>query len=333
MAFSPIGVRFTPRVWSASDGAVTSRSPRRTGPDPASTPRFLELPTRLGCARTFFIAGRDDRRDRALARAVGRAGHENQRCTEEVHGNCCARTRTHADASGAPTNTVAGAAGVEPHWFSHRSGISSLRVAPPARSSALRRVPLTSGVRDWRREATPKRSRRRHQSVRRRRARSPDTTRTEVVSGVVALGARRAHAPGRRVASRGIEVGTVRSARNRRTRRLILLRSHGDLHVVKFKCDPRGSTCWPELAGRSRRPRGRARKTYGSSGRAADHPDEFSSARPRRDGDADVIHVESEHFSSPRPRSAPDRLVQDAQIRQPGGRPDRVDEWGVQINP
>jgi peptidoglycan/xylan/chitin deacetylase (PgdA/CDA1 family) len=151
---SPIGVRFTPAlvgVGRRGHVALTFDD----GPDPASTPRFLELLDALGWRATFFMLGEMTRRDPGLARAVAEAGHEIA-VHGDVHGNMLRRTPRHtADDIRRAYDTVAAAAGVEPRWFRPPFGISSYASLRHARSLGMATVLWTSWGRDWRREATP----------------------------------------------------------------------------------------------------------------------------------------------------------------------------------
>ena len=70
---SPLGVRFTPAlvgVGRKGHVALTFDD----GPDPESTPQFLDQLDALGWRATFFRLGEMTRRDPGLARAVAERG-------------------------------------------------------------------------------------------------------------------------------------------------------------------------------------------------------------------------------------------------------------------
>lgn len=151
---SPIGVRCTPAlvgVGRRGHVALTFDD----GPDPASTPAFLEVLGQLGWRATFFMLGEMTRRDPGVARAVADAGHEVA-VHGDVHGNMLRRTPrdTRNDIARA-YDTVAQTTGVEPRWFRPPFGISSYSSLRAARALGMATVLWTTWGRDWRREATP----------------------------------------------------------------------------------------------------------------------------------------------------------------------------------
>jgi len=96
------------------------------GPDPASTPKFLDALDDLGWHATFFMLGDMARRSPGLAADVAAAGHE-----VAVHGD------THrsqlrltpgvvADDIARARDAVAAATGVAPLWFRRPYGTLSL---------------------------------------------------------------------------------------------------------------------------------------------------------------------------------------------------------------
>jgi len=151
---SPIGVRLTPAlvgVGRRGHVALTFDD----GPDPASTPAFLESLSELGWHATFFMLGDMVRRAPSLAREVADAGHEIA-VHGDVHGNMLWRTPrgTTEDISRA-FDTVADATGCRPIWFRPPFGISSFASLRAARRLGMTTVLWTTWGRDWRREATP----------------------------------------------------------------------------------------------------------------------------------------------------------------------------------
>ncbi len=125
------------------------------GPDPASTPAFLEALDNLGWTATFFMLGSMVRRAPSLAAQVASAGHE-----VAVHGD---HHRSHAWRSPRDvatdleraTTTIVEATGRQPAWFRPPYGSLSAASLVAARRLGLRTVLWTTWGRDWRGEATP----------------------------------------------------------------------------------------------------------------------------------------------------------------------------------
>jgi peptidoglycan/xylan/chitin deacetylase (PgdA/CDA1 family) len=151
---SPVGVRFTPAlvgVGRTGHVALTFDD----GPDPESTPRFLDALDDVAWKATFFMLGDMTRRDPDVARAVAERGHEIA-VHGDVHGNMLRRTPRHArDDIRRAFDSVSAATGVEPRWFRPPFGISSYASLRAARELGMRTVLWTTWGRDWRREATP----------------------------------------------------------------------------------------------------------------------------------------------------------------------------------
>jgi peptidoglycan/xylan/chitin deacetylase (PgdA/CDA1 family) len=151
---SPVGVRFTPSlvgVGRKGHVALTFDD----GPDPESTPEFLDQLDALGWHATFFMLGEMTRRDPGLARAVAERGHEIA-VHGDVHGNMLRRTPWHTrDDIRRAHDSVVAATGVEPRWFRPPFGISSYASQRVARDLGMTTVLWTTWGRDWRREATP----------------------------------------------------------------------------------------------------------------------------------------------------------------------------------
>ncbi len=124
------------------------------GPDPASTPRFLDALDRLGWGATFFMLGEMVRAAPGLAAEVAAAGHE-----VAVHGDRHrSQLRTRPATLAADTlrarDAVASATGIEPVWFRPPYGTLSLGGWRAAHRLGLRTVLWTAWGRDWRAEAT-----------------------------------------------------------------------------------------------------------------------------------------------------------------------------------
>jgi len=150
---SPFGIRFTPAIVGrgrADHVALTFDD----GPDPGSTPAFLEALDRLGWKATFFMLGTMARRAPSLAAEVAAAGHEIAVHGDE-HRNMLRRTPWGArDDIRRCTDTLAELTGTKPAWFRPPFGILSLGALRGARRAGLTTVLWTTWGRDWRRQAT-----------------------------------------------------------------------------------------------------------------------------------------------------------------------------------
>jgi peptidoglycan/xylan/chitin deacetylase (PgdA/CDA1 family) len=124
------------------------------GPDPASTPAFLEALDRLGWRATFFMLGDMAGRHPGLAAEVAAAGHEIA-----LHGH------THVSHLRRPPGrvaddlergfeSVAGATGRRPVWFRPPYGLLSGGTLLAARRLGLRTVLWSAWGRDWTATAT-----------------------------------------------------------------------------------------------------------------------------------------------------------------------------------
>ena len=124
------------------------------GPDPASTPAFLDALDALGWRATFFMLGSMVRRAPALAAEVAAAGHE-----VAVHGD---QHRSHLWRSPRDVTTdvarataaVSEATGRRPVWFRPPYGGLSTASLVAARRLGLTPVLWTAWGRDWRPDAT-----------------------------------------------------------------------------------------------------------------------------------------------------------------------------------
>jgi peptidoglycan/xylan/chitin deacetylase (PgdA/CDA1 family) len=125
------------------------------GPDPDSTPAFLDELDRLGVRATFFCLGQQVRRDRGLVAEVVARGHELG-VHGDAHTNHLRRpaTWTVPDLCRA-RDLVADAGGVEPRWCRPPYGALSASSLVAARAAGLQLVLWTSWGRDWRPDATP----------------------------------------------------------------------------------------------------------------------------------------------------------------------------------
>ncbi|MEV5987847.1 polysaccharide deacetylase family protein [Streptomyces sp. NPDC052051] len=125
------------------------------GPDPTSTPRFLDALDGLGVRATFFLLGESVARHPALAREIAERGHELA-----VHGWTHDRpwlpapARETADLARA-VDAVGRAGGRPPRWYRPPYGILTSSRWAAARRVGVRPVLWTAWGRDWTAEATP----------------------------------------------------------------------------------------------------------------------------------------------------------------------------------
>ncbi|HWG73908.1 MAG TPA: polysaccharide deacetylase family protein [Acidimicrobiales bacterium] len=124
------------------------------GPDPASTPAFLETLDALGWRATFFLLGEAVQRSPGLAAEIAARGHEIG-----VHGYSHTShirrpwTWTSRDVARA-RDVIQATTGTEPEWFRPPYGALSGSSLVAARRAALRTVLWTTWGRDWRSDAT-----------------------------------------------------------------------------------------------------------------------------------------------------------------------------------
>lgn len=125
------------------------------GPDPDSTPAFLEALDRLGWRATFFMLGAMVDKAPSLAAEVAAAGHEIA-----VHGyshrsELLRWPHVVSYDLELAVETIASATGCWPVWFRPPYGSLSGAGVVAARRLHLRTVLWTTWGRDWRAEATP----------------------------------------------------------------------------------------------------------------------------------------------------------------------------------
>jgi peptidoglycan/xylan/chitin deacetylase (PgdA/CDA1 family) len=124
------------------------------GPDPASTPAFLDELDRLGWRATFFLLGSMVRRSPALAAELAARGHEIG-----VHGDTHFSHLRHSPVAiredvARGRDIVARVTGTEPRWFRPPYGTLSAGSLTAAHRLGLQTVLWTTWGRDWRPEAT-----------------------------------------------------------------------------------------------------------------------------------------------------------------------------------
>jgi peptidoglycan/xylan/chitin deacetylase (PgdA/CDA1 family) len=125
------------------------------GPDPASTPGFLDALDGLGWKATFFMIGAQVRRYPALAAEVAARGHELG-VHGDIHSNHLRRPApwTTRDAA-ASMGLVAAASRHRPRWFRPPYGALAASSLVAARRLGLQTVLWTTWGHDWKPGATP----------------------------------------------------------------------------------------------------------------------------------------------------------------------------------
>ncbi len=125
------------------------------GPDPSSTPAFLEVLDSVGWRATFFMLGEMVRSAPGLAAEVTAAGHEVA-VHGDSHRSMLWRTPwSVVDDVARGRDVVADATGVEPRFFRPPYGMLSGSALRAAARCDLDTVLWTSWGRDWRPDATP----------------------------------------------------------------------------------------------------------------------------------------------------------------------------------
>jgi peptidoglycan/xylan/chitin deacetylase (PgdA/CDA1 family) len=125
------------------------------GPDPASTPAFLDVLDRLGWRATFFMLGSMVERYPSLAAEVASAGHEvaSHSYLHESHYFRSPRlVRYDVERS---VTVISSATGVRLRWFRPPYGSISAAGLLAARRAGMRMVIWTACGQDWRAGATP----------------------------------------------------------------------------------------------------------------------------------------------------------------------------------
>jgi peptidoglycan/xylan/chitin deacetylase (PgdA/CDA1 family) len=125
------------------------------GPDPASTPLFLDALDELLVRATFFVLGESVVRHPELVRETARRGHELA-----VHGWTHDRPWLPAPVRDArevarAAEAVAGVTGRRPLWYRPPYGILTSGRWAAARRAGLRPVLWSAWGRDWTADATP----------------------------------------------------------------------------------------------------------------------------------------------------------------------------------
>jgi peptidoglycan-N-acetylglucosamine deacetylase len=125
------------------------------GPDPRSTPQFLDVLDTLGVRATFFLLGESAQRHPGLSREIADRGHELA-----VHGwthDYPWWPAVHRDLRdlGRAADAVAAAAAAWPRWYRPPYGILTGGRLAAAAAAKLRPVLWSAWGRDWTATATP----------------------------------------------------------------------------------------------------------------------------------------------------------------------------------
>lgn len=151
---TPVARRFAPTfsgVGTPGHVALTFDD----GPDPASTPKFLEVLDDLGVTATFFMLGSMARRAPALAAEVAAAGHDVAVHGDEHISMLLRSSRSALDDVRRAHEDIAAITGSEPVFFRPPYGHCSRGSLRAAQECGLQTVLWTAWGRDWRASATP----------------------------------------------------------------------------------------------------------------------------------------------------------------------------------
>jgi peptidoglycan/xylan/chitin deacetylase (PgdA/CDA1 family) len=125
------------------------------GPDPVSTPLFLDALERHGWRATFFVLGIMARQAPGLVREIEERGHEVALHGDRHVSHLLRSPADIADDLNRSAETVTGIVGHPPRWFRPPYGVLSATTLLSARRLGMTTVLWTAWGRDWRREATP----------------------------------------------------------------------------------------------------------------------------------------------------------------------------------
>lgn len=125
------------------------------GPDPVSTPQFLEALDRLGWRATFFMLGTMARRAPSLVAEVAAAGHEVALHGEEHRSHLLRPPWAVVDDLARAAAVLGELTGIAPRWHRPPYGGLSGGTLLAARRLGLTVVLWGAWGRDWRAEATP----------------------------------------------------------------------------------------------------------------------------------------------------------------------------------
>ncbi|MDQ6617430.1 MAG: polysaccharide deacetylase family protein [Actinomycetota bacterium] len=126
------------------------------GPDPLSTPAFLDQLDHLGWRATFFLLGPMVRRAPTLTAELAARGHEIGVHGDEHRSHLQRTPAAIRDDMARARDSIADATGGAPRWFRPPFGTLSAGSLAAARRLDLQTVLWTTWGRDWRAEATPR---------------------------------------------------------------------------------------------------------------------------------------------------------------------------------
>ena len=153
-SLGPVRAAFRPQLTGLGDPKHVALT-FDDGPDPASTPLFLDALDEAGVRATFFLLGKMVREAPSLARRIADAGHE-----VALHGW---GHRAHVALSPAQTlsdlragrDEVADAIGRPPTWYRPPYGVATAATFSACRKLGLQPVLWSAWGRDWTATATP----------------------------------------------------------------------------------------------------------------------------------------------------------------------------------
>ena len=156
VAIGPLRRRLMPGLAGVGTGAHVALT-FDDGPDPASTPAFLDLLARRDRRATFFVLGAQAQAAPSLLRRMVEEGHEvavhgwRHRCTAATPpGRLVAELR-------AAREVVEEATGRRTWWYRPPYGVLTAEAVLACRGLGLTPVLWTAWGRDWERSATPDR--------------------------------------------------------------------------------------------------------------------------------------------------------------------------------
>ncbi|MFB4310609.1 polysaccharide deacetylase family protein [Actinomadura sp. GTD37] len=146
--------RLTPRI-AGRGGPRHVALTLDDGPDPGSTPHFLDELDRLDCRATFFVLGTMLRRVPSLGRRIVGEGHEI--AVHGWHHDNTLTTRPGRTSAGIrdTVHLIEDVCGVTPSWYRPPYGALSTEALLGARRQGLHPVLWTAWGKDWTASATP----------------------------------------------------------------------------------------------------------------------------------------------------------------------------------
>ncbi|MFZ4515292.1 MAG: polysaccharide deacetylase family protein [Acidimicrobiia bacterium] len=151
---TPIARRVVPTLSGVGRGGHVALT-FDDGPDPASTPKFLEVLDAYNVSATFFMLGSMTRRAPSLAAEIAAAGHEIAVHGDEHISMLRRTTRAAIDDVRRAHNDIAELTGTQPRFFRPPYGQLSRGALKAADACGLQTVLWTAWGRDWRAAATP----------------------------------------------------------------------------------------------------------------------------------------------------------------------------------